>query len=963
MRIFTILLPCLASLAAAATVLLPEPQELSWQPGKFVPASSVSIRLPSGATEALRHVAGAFAAALAIESGLPAQIAPEAAPDGRIEIGTAPETGTPPESPEGYALTVAPTGVAIAASDDAGLFYGMQTLRQLLQAEGALPAVRIRDWPDQAIRPVSMGFERDPKSIVEAVARSKCNMIIMESRWYGPGNWWYNPVNSNLHEFQEFAELCRLNNIELIPLVQGLGWAYGVVTINPHCVEGVMVEDRRIVLAGTAEAEIPDRNVIRTEAAPVTVRSADRKTVYTEGTDYRIIPGRTERHFLPSHEPWKIARVEGSAIPDGATVSLDYNYMTPTTHQTPYCPSEPDTYKLVDHALESAVKMTRPRFIHIGHDEVIYKNRCSRCRNSGKSEAELMLDDIRYWHRKIKELSPETEILMWDDLVRPDSELHRQIFAGLPPDIILCPWRYGYDADTQQDILDSIAYYRQHGFRVLGTCAGYYPENPLLWRQAAQVYRDDPGYLGSFFSHWGDGEMNWGSMPFAAAQMWNNRNTGEAELQALAAADRRTNAMPLRIALSLDRQLPELADQANRLLDRGVTAERDTFASGLEALAAELDALAPDSPPAVAGAADIAEVYPLQLRRLAALFRAMLLYGEIAAGATGKELPERLQQELARAQCPEAEAAFPALVHPLAPVRIDGLRLPVAGAHKLRENIWDLGREYRLGALALQGAARAIPAVSYGLTPEQLTPAKTVPQPRESGVTLFFPEPLPARYVGIAADAVTFDSVKPLPEIAVPQRSGDWKSDAFWDKIPWQGDFAVASGAASAYGTRFRCAWDDAGLYFDAVAPYPAGAVRSEESPDNSWPMWSEDTLTFFLRPDRNTYDFRQLGVNSSGHSICYVSGADAPDREVPREVVSTIDAEGTWHLRLKIPAAWLPGMLEAGRNCGFNLGRIMNNPAEMSSWTPLPDRDGSWFVQPVLWGQLQLEPAPHNGF
>ena len=63
------------------------------------------------------------------------------------------DPAAPGESPEAYRLEVGPGGVLISAGDPAGLFYGVQTLRQLLppgrRAAGPLllPAVLIEDRP------------------------------------------------------------------------------------------------------------------------------------------------------------------------------------------------------------------------------------------------------------------------------------------------------------------------------------------------------------------------------------------------------------------------------------------------------------------------------------------------------------------------------------------------------------------------------------------------------------------------------------------------------------------------------------------------------------------------------------------------------------------------------------------------------------------------------------------------
>lgn len=48
---------------------------------------------------------------------------------------------------ESYVLDINPNGAAIAANDDAGLFYGVITLTELL-CDNTLPMVHIEDWPD-----------------------------------------------------------------------------------------------------------------------------------------------------------------------------------------------------------------------------------------------------------------------------------------------------------------------------------------------------------------------------------------------------------------------------------------------------------------------------------------------------------------------------------------------------------------------------------------------------------------------------------------------------------------------------------------------------------------------------------------------------------------------------------------------------------------------------------------------
>jgi len=69
--------------------------------------------------------------------------------------------------PEDYALEVRPWGVTICAAGEPGLFYGVQTLRQLIRANrqgDQLPCLRIRDWPSIRWRAFQDDLTRGPSS-------------------------------------------------------------------------------------------------------------------------------------------------------------------------------------------------------------------------------------------------------------------------------------------------------------------------------------------------------------------------------------------------------------------------------------------------------------------------------------------------------------------------------------------------------------------------------------------------------------------------------------------------------------------------------------------------------------------------------------------------------------------------------------------------------------------------------
>lgn len=140
--------------------IIPLPQEVSiTNGGSFVLTPSTSIIYPEG--NDLLKQAGEFLASYIKEA-----------------TGYAPKVATAKSSkpihlsidksisnPEGYRLTVTPEGIELAGATEAGVFYGVQTLRKSIPAvaEGMnieLPAVTINDYPRFAYRGMHLDVSR-----------------------------------------------------------------------------------------------------------------------------------------------------------------------------------------------------------------------------------------------------------------------------------------------------------------------------------------------------------------------------------------------------------------------------------------------------------------------------------------------------------------------------------------------------------------------------------------------------------------------------------------------------------------------------------------------------------------------------------------------------------------------------------------------------------------------------------
>ncbi|SVD28858.1 uncharacterized protein METZ01_LOCUS381712, partial [marine metagenome] len=117
----------------------------------------------------------AFAAPLAVTAGPPQQ--------GRLFLKlTLATRGIPAQ---GYELTADEAGVVLNASDEAGAFYGLETLRQLFDHHGVrLPRFSIADHPDYLQRSVMLDISRCKvptmetlKNYIDLLSRLKINQL------------------------------------------------------------------------------------------------------------------------------------------------------------------------------------------------------------------------------------------------------------------------------------------------------------------------------------------------------------------------------------------------------------------------------------------------------------------------------------------------------------------------------------------------------------------------------------------------------------------------------------------------------------------------------------------------------------------------------------------------------------------------------------------------------------------
>ncbi len=143
-----------------------------------------------------------------------------------------------PDSPESYKLTVRKGSVDIVSPGEAGLFYGCQTLEQMLEDSRdfntPVPACRIIDFPAMKHRAVQIDVKhhldhmRVYYEMVDKLARYKINAIIFEFEdklRYKRQPLVGAPQSISIDEMAALTEYAKRRHIEISPLVQGLGHA------------------------------------------------------------------------------------------------------------------------------------------------------------------------------------------------------------------------------------------------------------------------------------------------------------------------------------------------------------------------------------------------------------------------------------------------------------------------------------------------------------------------------------------------------------------------------------------------------------------------------------------------------------------------------------------------------------------------------------------------------------------
>ncbi|MEN8203609.1 MAG: glycoside hydrolase family 20 zincin-like fold domain-containing protein [Bacteroidota bacterium] len=139
---------------------------------------------------------------------------------------------------EGYTLEISTRTISITGKDQAGLFYGFMTLEQLMadasEQNVSLPQCKISDYPLLSYRAVHLDVKHHLEKteyyydLLDQLAHYKVNAIIaeMEDKLAYERQPLVGSADAlSLAEWKKLSEYAMERNIEISPLIQGLGHA------------------------------------------------------------------------------------------------------------------------------------------------------------------------------------------------------------------------------------------------------------------------------------------------------------------------------------------------------------------------------------------------------------------------------------------------------------------------------------------------------------------------------------------------------------------------------------------------------------------------------------------------------------------------------------------------------------------------------------------------------------------
>ena len=362
--------------------IIPLPQEIvTSQVNPFILKSGVKILYPEG-NEKMQRNAQFLADYLKTATGKDFSI--EAGTEGKNAIVLA--LGSEVENPESYQLKVTDQGVTITAPTEAGVFYGIQTLRKSLPialgADVALPAVEIKDAPRFGYRGAHFDVSRhfftidEVKTYIDMLALHNMNRL----HWHITDDQGW---RLEIKKYPKLTEIGSQRSGTVIGRNSGEydNTPYGGFYTQEQAKEIVDYAAERYITV-VPEIDLPGHCLALLAALPQLSCKGGKFEAYPEELD-----GQKRKR-------------------------ADENML---------CIGNPETYRFVEKLVAELTDLFPSSFIHLGGDEVSTHlwEQCPKCQKIYKQENMTSWHELQdYFTKRVSEIvrSKGKRMIGWDEI-------------------------------------------------------------------------------------------------------------------------------------------------------------------------------------------------------------------------------------------------------------------------------------------------------------------------------------------------------------------------------------------------------------------------------------------------------------------------------------------------------------------------------------------------------------------
>lgn len=320
---------------------------------------------------------------------------------------------------EGYRLTVNDKGIDLRASDDAGYFYGEQTLRQLMTPQG-IPHITIDDAPRFSYR----GFMLDV------------------SRHFFPKEFVFKLLDGMSHY--------KLNTLHF-HLTDGAGWRIQIDKYPELTRKAAFREKENLTEWGKAGHRFVSEDTPDAYGGYYTKDDIREILAYAASKHITVIP----EVEMPGHSSEVFV-----AYPELCCAGKPYQ-------GGDYCIGNEATFTFIENVLTEVIDLFPSEYIHVGGDEATKRHwkTCPKCQARMKKEGLETVEELQsYMIKRVGRFleSKQRKLLGWDEIMDgglgPDAtvmswqnEVRGIAAARLGHDVVMVPTSYAYFDYYQAD--------------------------------------------------------------------------------------------------------------------------------------------------------------------------------------------------------------------------------------------------------------------------------------------------------------------------------------------------------------------------------------------------------------------------------------------------------------------------------------------------------------------------------